>query len=129
MSKRWSCATLGEGFQHVMAESMHDEKAQLLAQVKETREFLHVKALNTIDFMWFIQIEMKLDPSWGWQDMEAELAKLDLELSEAGTTEFDIEDMWSYSLSAWDTQGHSHDSNFLVGRLKVDQPVLQPLPL
>lgn len=36
MSNRWSCATLGEGFQQVMAETLHDEKAKLLAEVKET---------------------------------------------------------------------------------------------
>ena len=35
MSKRWSCDTLGEGFQHVMTEAVHDEEAKLLKEIQD----------------------------------------------------------------------------------------------
>ena len=35
MSKRWSCDTLGEGFQHVMTEAAHDEQSRILKEIED----------------------------------------------------------------------------------------------
>jgi hypothetical protein len=36
MSKRWSCGTLEEGYQHVMADAMADIEDDIMKQIQDS---------------------------------------------------------------------------------------------
>ena len=42
MSKKWSCATLGEGFRAVMEESAVEEESQILREIEDPSKSTHL---------------------------------------------------------------------------------------